>query len=216
MTGRFAPRPTRSLGVATINGWSLKRYEITVDTQPVADEIWAAAELAIGETLAPAPDPGSVGFAIVHLGSRVWLLIDTWREDIMYQTLLCAPLTDPTNFQEAEPGPTACVWELVVHAHEREACVRHLLDPADGPDVPGYLADVVTVPLRSNTDLVRAFDAAWLARDVDALMDLMTDDPAYLASTGADPGVSFRGADEVRAGFAAFIEAEGNRSCEAS
>lgn len=37
--------------------------------------------------------------------------------------------------------PLACVWELVVTAHERDAWVRHMLTAR--PDAPTYLADAL-------------------------------------------------------------------------
>jgi len=91
-------------------------------------------------------DP-ALGFVIVHHGQQaVWLLTALWRVDILYQRTFWAPLSDPARFEEVPMGgPTAWVWELVVHAHERDAFVAHVLSGA-GPDgVAGYLADAVSV-----------------------------------------------------------------------
>lgn len=46
-----------------------------------------------------------------------------------------------------------------------------------------------------------AFCGAWSRGDVDALMTFMTDDCIYQASVGPEPGRTYRGAMEVRAGF---------------
>ena len=52
-----------------------------------------------------------------------------------------------------------------------------------------------------NREVMAAFGTAWLAKDVDALMALVTDDCVYAASVGPEPGTTFRGREVVRAGF---------------
>ena len=37
--------------------------------------------------------------------------------------------------------PIACVWDLSVIAHEREAWIRHMLAKPSGVDAEGYLGD---------------------------------------------------------------------------
>ena len=55
-------------------------------------------------------------------------------------------LETPTRFVRVPAGgPTACVFELTVHAHERNAFVRHILNPFDGAHVNDYLADTLTL-----------------------------------------------------------------------
>jgi SnoaL-like domain len=49
------------------------------------------------------------------------------------------------------------------------------------------------------------FGEAWAAKNVDALMALVTDDCIYAASVGPEPGETFSGRDSVRAGFAALL-----------
>lgn len=39
-----------------------------------------------------------------------------------------------------EAGPLACVWDLRVVGHERDAWVEEVLANASGPDVEGYMA----------------------------------------------------------------------------
>ena len=148
VAGRFASRPTHPLGVATHRAWRIKWYGITVAGTPLDDRLRAAAGELV--TLAvPAPPPGEpgVGFAILHQGAEaVWLLLDLWSGDIVSQLIWRAPLDQSDRFEPVPAGgPTACVWELVVHGHERHAYVRHVLDRPDDPDAEGYLADTVTV-----------------------------------------------------------------------
>ena len=50
-----------------------------------------------------------------------------------------------------------------------------------------------------------AFARAWAARDLDAIMRCLTDDCVYGASIGPEPGTTYRGQVEVRAGIAAML-----------
>jgi ketosteroid isomerase-like protein len=50
-----------------------------------------------------------------------------------------------------------------------------------------------------------AFARAWAARDLDAIMQCLTDDCVYGASVGPEPGATYRGQVEVRAGIAAML-----------
>lgn len=45
------------------------------------------------------------------------------------------------------------------------------------------------------------FGAAWRSKDLDRLMEFMTDDCVFRASVGFEPGTTFRGRAEVRRGF---------------
>lgn len=45
------------------------------------------------------------------------------------------------------------------------------------------------------------FGEAWRRKDLDALMEFMTDDCQFRASVGAEPGTTFTGRDDVRRGF---------------
>ncbi|MEM9464602.1 MAG: hypothetical protein AAGA90_04485 [Actinomycetota bacterium] len=146
MTGRFRTRPTRPLGIWSINGWRLKAYAITLDDEPITTAVLGAVHTLLAAEI-PSTDTDDVGFAIVHHGAeQVWVLADLWSGDILSQHTFCADLDTPTAFRPVPAGgPTACVWELAVHAHERDAFVAHVLDPLDGPDVAAYLADRLTI-----------------------------------------------------------------------
>jgi ketosteroid isomerase-like protein len=50
-------------------------------------------------------------------------------------------------------------------------------------------------------DKLKTFDAAWGRKDVDALLEFITDDCEYHASAGSAPGERFTGKDDVRRGF---------------
>lgn len=144
MTGRHQSRPTRFTGFLESGGWRLKRYEITLDGEPVPADVDRAVDATLAAELPPG-DGDDVGFLVVHVGAEaVWLLADLWAGDILSQHTFTAPLGATTRFARVPSGgPTACVWELVVHAHERDVYVAHVLDPADGPHREAYLADTL-------------------------------------------------------------------------
>jgi ribosomal protein S18 acetylase RimI-like enzyme/ketosteroid isomerase-like protein len=51
-----------------------------------------------------------------------------------------------------------------------------------------------------NIEVLRRFIAAWTTKDIDALMDCVTDDFVYQASVGPEPGTTYSGRECVRAG----------------
>lgn len=149
MSGMFKPRPTRATGVITINGWQLKNYEITLDGNDIAKDLIGAAHATLVDTLPTSPSlEPAVGFAILHRGlDGVWLLADLWNGDILHQHTFTSRLSATLPVFTLVPvgGPTACVWELTIHSHERDAYIRHILDPLTGPDIDAYLSDVLVV-----------------------------------------------------------------------
>ena len=52
---------------------------------------------------------------------------------------------------------------------------------------------------------LKAFDDAWSRKDVDGLMEFVTDDCEYHASVGPEPGERFIGKNAVRRGFQAML-----------
>ncbi|ANS31239.1 nuclear transport factor 2 family protein [Rhodococcus opacus] len=58
--------------------------------------------------------------------------------------------------------------------------------------------------------LIDQFVYAWNIKDVDALMNLMTDDCIFHSSVGPDPGVRFEGHADVRRGFEMYLLPSGS------
>jgi ketosteroid isomerase-like protein len=59
--------------------------------------------------------------------------------------------------------------------------------------------------MERNRAVYQAFSDAWAAGDLAAMMACVSDDMVYSASIGAEPGTTYRGREEVRAGIAAMI-----------
>ena len=214
MSGRFTPRPTQHTGVTKIGGWQLKRYEITLDATPIGAAINAAIDRLISDAVPPPADDSEVGFVVIHRGTeQLWVLADMWHGDILHQHTFVSDLDYPTAFRPVPTGgPIACVWELAVHTHERNSYITHILDPIDGPHRDAYLSDSLAQPRQGRRQVLESFNDAWTCGDVDGLMELMSDDPAYRASTGAGPGIEYRGREAVRRGFTDVLAAESSCS----
>jgi len=215
---QFTERPTRFVGIDERQGWWLKCYEITIDGEETSREIRAAADAAIGRHLVGTAVNGSVGFVVMHAGQdAIWLLINLWNGELLHQVTLSASLDTPDVFAPVGvDGPSACVWELRVIAHEREAYVRHVLASTGPVRVKTYLSDSVEIRITSECVIgrcdhratIKAFNARWNAGDVDGLMDLLTKNPVYRASTGPEPGEVHHGQANVRAAFERIMSSE--------
>ena len=149
----FQERRTWLLGVQELNGWEIKAYAITASGADLSDGVLEAAlgfvtselqekrleEQQLANDLAPEE---KLGFLILHEGAEaVWLLVDLWIGDILHHHLYRAPLDQPREFEKAwQDHSAACVWELEVIHHERNAWVEHVLRHPETPRYDQYLA----------------------------------------------------------------------------
>ena len=140
--GPYAPRPCRVLDPWRIGGLALKLYHIG----PVAptDRLVAEARAEAHRIEAEAAREGGAagpGFAVIHEGEvGVWLLLDWWAHgDILCQRLSLKTADGGFEAQDHRPL-AACVWELPILAHERDAWVRHMMTAPASAE--GYMSDV--------------------------------------------------------------------------
>ena len=137
----YEPRATRALPGWTVGGLRLKLYHI--GTAPPVDDLLAGARSEAARIEAEAAREGGahgLGFAIIHEGEDgTWLLLDWWAHGgILCQRL---SLSCGAGFAPVEPRPLmACVWELPILSHERDAWVTHMMRDPASPD--GYLSDL--------------------------------------------------------------------------
>ncbi len=144
---RYAQRRFGSLGLWVEAGFRVKAYGITTVTGSgplLPPSVVEAARAHVAERLSAAHAEGGhygVGYAMVHAGLEAnWLLLDWWAYgDIGCHVLSSSSAAAPTRFEPVQRPLMACVWELVVTAHERDAWVRHMMSGA--ADVEGYLGD---------------------------------------------------------------------------
>lgn len=151
----LAPEPYFPRRIAHIDTWyaaghAIKTYGIHSDpnwaspilSDAIIDSVRAVMQNVLAQHACDNRSHG-LGFCIVHIGEEaVWLLLDWWISGgIVCQRMLSAPLAQPTMFTPVSTPALACVWELAVIAHERDAWVRHMLTTS--PDSPAYLNDIL-------------------------------------------------------------------------
>src|SRR5258708_5568442 len=147
VTAPYKPRRVRALDTWRCRGWTLKRYVVEIagrlageaDLERAQNE--ADARLVELETSDPARH--GLGFLILHLGENGdYLLVETWTDqDILSHVNYGA--AKGGKYRSDWPGPGACVWELAVMCHEREAWLRHMLRTDGNPDPVAWEADLL-------------------------------------------------------------------------
>lgn len=141
----YEPRPVTSLGRHEADGWRLKVYGIAHRRARPRPELEAGAR-RLARTVLPRPATGGgrygVGFLGIHDGrGACFVFVDWWAdENELHHRVFIAPGDRPTALVEhTGTGPAACVWDLAVLAHERQAWVDTVLANPAGPDVEAYL-----------------------------------------------------------------------------
>lgn len=139
----YKDRCTVMNSVREIAGWKLKVYTIHETDRKIEPEIVEAAALYAVDHVNWPEDYKGYGFLTIHMGNEaVWLLVDLWVNDILRHFLFRAPVNAPTQFGEApKDGTMACVWELTVFVHERDAWIRHAMQQPEEPNYEVYLSD---------------------------------------------------------------------------
>jgi hypothetical protein len=143
----FHERYLRPAGVATVSGWQVKQYRVTLDDPPIDEPVVVAAERFLSKLLpasAASDQTPRVAFSVLHKGEdAVWLNLYAWvLGEIVHCRAANATLSAPTEFSELTEPLIGCVWELPALVHERSAWVRHILQP-ERPALDAYLADWV-------------------------------------------------------------------------
>lgn len=145
---RYVARRIQRLDAWQLNGWSLKVYGISADGSPVDEIVQSTAhDFLKHQPIWPQDQQHSFGFVTIHVGTEaVWLLTDLWFSDILRHFVFCAALDTPGKFTDGpKDGTTACVWELEITSHERNAWVEHVLMKTENPSFSEYLGDSLEV-----------------------------------------------------------------------
>jgi copper chaperone CopZ len=142
----YIARPVAALGVWKHSAWRMKEYTIAYRRDAARPELIHSAETVAAETLptpAITPTRYGVGFLGIHDGRGGCLVfVDWWeQENDLHHHVFLAPDADPSALRPATPGDlAACVWDLSIMAHEREAWNRHVF-AAHTPNLDAYLED---------------------------------------------------------------------------
>jgi hypothetical protein len=140
----YGKRPIRYLETWRDRGWVIKIYGIAYRGESPRRDVVVAAKRRAHEAL---PQPAvteeryGIGFLVVHDGQDFcWALLDWWgHESVLHHRLFVAPLDGSQEFAPAPRTMAACVWELPVLLHERDAWVATVLAGPEDPDLGGYL-----------------------------------------------------------------------------
>jgi hypothetical protein len=142
----YIPRPVAALGTWRHGDWRMKKYTIAYRREAARTELIEAAEAAAADILpTPAITPirYGVGFLGIHDGRGAGLVFVDWWEnenDLQHHVFLSPDQDRGTLRPAAATDLVACVWDLAVVAHEREAWLRHVF-AADAPSLDAYLED---------------------------------------------------------------------------
>lgn len=144
----FIDRAVQRAGIVVHNDWRLKQYDISYDGEPVSEvDFRAGVLLALSELQHPAVSrnrPG-IGFLIRHAGRDAHYVVLAWwdNQNEMLTRIIVRDLLVGTPWHDAAGKFSFCIWDMKVLWHERNAFVKHVMSPAAGPDVHGYLSDQV-------------------------------------------------------------------------
>ncbi|KXK63807.1 hypothetical protein AWW66_01095 [Micromonospora rosaria] len=144
---RYAPRRLVSLPADDVRGWTVKRYGISADRPRPPVRVIEAARVAVEASLPEAYDGAAPwAFSVVHEDADgCYLVVGWWSPNrvILHTRTWLSGWADPAAWTPAGAAATACVWEMVAIAHERDAWVRHVVASAE-PDFAAYRADTVS------------------------------------------------------------------------
>lgn len=141
----YKSRPIRFLELLELGGWRLKVYGIAYqDETPCSGLVESAKELARRQlpALSAGKNHYEVGFLGIHDGRGAnFVFLDFWTdENELHHHVYVSPLDEPAQLEYVTPtGLSACVWDLAVICHERQAWVQTVLANPAGPDVEAYL-----------------------------------------------------------------------------
>ncbi len=142
----YEPRTIRFLELWSPLGWRMKVYGIVrSEACPRPDLVLAAKEIALDllENRTTQHSHYGVGFVGIHEGRGAnFVFVDWWAdENELHHHVFISSSDDLLSLKEkTRDDPTACVWDLGVLAHEREAWVDTVLANPKGPDPDAYLA----------------------------------------------------------------------------
>lgn len=145
----YQPRHIRPIALKTINSWALKLYVISKQNDFVDHAaIESGLDYATRNLPWPTTNPlaSKHGFITVHFGDSIWILFDLWMDDIVRHFVFRADNVPNPNFTKGpDDGTSACVWELEITQHERNAWVDSVLSRPENPDYSSYLENTLKV-----------------------------------------------------------------------
>lgn len=147
-------RAAVALDPLVVPGAIFKWYHVHRVGEAIPPELDARARETLRATAAAGWNLSyGLNFALMHLSTaQGFLIAGVWRaHQEMWERIYIWDRARPDAFIAVEPDgleiPCACVWELGVICHERQAWQRYLFSPRAEADKRAWLADVYSGPV---------------------------------------------------------------------
>ena len=145
----YEERPIKFLGISEDDDWKFKIYSIVYkkNTSPDDKTIEMAKQFAKDciEKYHYIADSYGLGYIIIHKGMDSNFIVVNWwlGENMVCTHAFLSPLNNPYLYQEiTHTGMNVCVWDSLIHCHERDAWVNFIMKNPVKPDAKGYLEEI--------------------------------------------------------------------------
>ncbi len=138
----YQPRSVSFLELWRPESWRIKIYGIAYAHPKPDPTLLETAKVLASRVLSPVGEHYGVGFVGVHQGkTEHFIFVDWWaRENELNHRVFTSALVSPTKFTDTTAsGVMACVWDLAVISHEREAWIETVMKVAKPDDFKAYL-----------------------------------------------------------------------------
>ncbi len=143
----YSERTIQFVKVDTHENWRIKVYTITRQNSSIDALTWVQIKSHLTGWLekchAYKLPVYQIATMIVHAGvDACYVLINWWTGENMLQNYVYIKKDQDADFSlYSGDGMTACVWELAVIWHERNAWIKHILMQPEHPQFEQYLLD---------------------------------------------------------------------------
>lgn len=140
----YGLRPVIPVGITRVHGWSFKQYAIAMSVAelPTGEE-WNQAKPVLETIVARFRDSTcdlKFGYLILHKGyDSTYFVVSSWACDNMLRMFAFSSPIDELKLRPVESGLNICVWDMLIHKHERDAFVDLVLSNPDAPQVQRYM-----------------------------------------------------------------------------
>lgn len=144
----YEERPITYKGLEILGGCSVKIYGIShKSNNPPDKKDWELARqlfISKRKEFEEREEDSDLGYMIVHKGMDCNYIVCSWWafENMIRMFSFMSTLSDPLNFMEVKDGLGICVWDMLIHQHERQAFVNHLLLDPKKLNKEAYVRDI--------------------------------------------------------------------------
>lgn len=144
----YRPRQMHTYPMKTWGGCRTKLYEIIYpENTPGTDAEWKIAGDLFAIKRMEFPDKrneAGYGYLILHKGMDSNYIVCNWwaGENMLRMFSFRASPDRPLDYGEIDNGLNICVWDMLIHNHERNSFVKYILSRADEFRVKDYLSDL--------------------------------------------------------------------------